>query len=111
MNLEHICYGCFQEKPDDSPVCPHCGFNAEEEQPFLALPMGALLNGRYMTGKVLGVGGFGITYLGYDLILEIKVAVKEYMPSGLATRHSDKYSVALTGRGQEDYQNGMERFL
>ena len=101
MNLEHICYGCFQEKPDDSPVCPHCGFNAEEEQPFLALPMGTLLNGRYMTGKVLGVGGFGITYLGYDLTLEIKVAVKEYMPSGLATRHSDKYSVALTGRGQE----------
>ena len=55
----------------------------------MALPMGALLNGRYMTGKVLGVGGFGITYLGYDLTLEIKVAVKEYMPSGLATRHSD----------------------
>ena len=99
MNLEHICYGCFQEKPDDSPVCPHCGFNAEEEQPFLALPMGALLNGRYMTGKVLGVGGFGITYLGYDLTLEIKVAVKEYMPSGLATRHSDKYSVALNRTG------------
>ena len=45
MNLEHICYGCFQEKPDDSPVCPHCGFNAEEEQPFLALPMGTLLPG------------------------------------------------------------------
>lgn len=111
MNLEHICYGCFQEKPDGSLVCPHCGFNAEEEQPFLALPMGTLLNGRYMTGKVLGVGGFGITYLGYDLTLEIKVAIKEYMPSGLATRHSDKYSVALTGRGQADYQSGMERFL
>ena len=111
MNLEHICYGCFQEKPDGALVCPHCGFCAEEEQPFLALPMGTLLNGRYMTGKVLGVGGFGITYLCYDLTLEIKVAIKEYMPSSLATRHSDKYSVALTGRGQEDYQNGMERFL
>ena len=46
--------------------------------PFRAWPpMGPpLLNGRYMTGKVLGVGGFGITYLGYDLTLEIKVAVK-----------------------------------
>lgn len=111
MNLEHICYGCFQEKPDGASVCPRCGFCAEEEQPFLALPMGTLLNGRYMIGKVLGVGGFGITYLCYDLTLEIKVAIKEYMPSSLATRHSDKYSVALTGRGQEDYRNGMERFL
>ncbi len=111
MDLEHICYGCFQEKLTESPICPHCGFRAEEEQPFLALPMGTLLNGRYMTGKVLGVGGFGITYLGYDLTLEIKVAIKEYMPSGLAARHSNKYSVALTGRGQEDFQKGMERFL
>lgn len=111
MNLERICYGCFREKPDGTPVCPYCGFNAEDEQPFLALPMGTLLNGRYITGKVLGVGGFGITYSGYDLTLEIVVAVKEYMPSGLATRHSDKYSVALIGRRQEDYRNGMERFL
>ena len=111
MNFEQICYGCFQEKPEGSPVCPHCGFDQQAEQPFLALPLGTLLNGRYVTGKVLGVGGFGITYLGYDLTLEIKVAIKEYMPSGLATRHSDRYSVALTGLGQEEYQNGMERFL
>lgn len=111
MDLEHICYGCFQEKLTESPICPHCGFRAEEEQPFLALPMGTLLNGRYMTGKVLGVGGFGITYLCYDLTLEIKVAIKEYMPSGLATRHSNKYSVALTGRDQATFLKGMERFL
>lgn len=111
MDLEHICYGCFQKKLTESPICPNCGFRAEEEQPFLALPMGTLLNGRYMTGKVLGVGGFGITYLGYDLTLEIKVAIKEYMPSGLATRHSNKYSVALTGRDQVAFLKGMERFL
>ena len=43
MNLEHICYGCFQEKPDEASVCPRCGFCAEEEKPFLALPMGTLL--------------------------------------------------------------------
>ena len=77
----------------------------------MALPMGTLLNGRYMTGKVLGIGGFGITYLGYDLTLEIKIAIKEYMPSGLATRHSDQYRVALIGRKQENFENGMERFL
>lgn len=111
MDLERVCYGCFQEKPEGSPICPYCGFNAEEEQPFLALPLGTVLRGRYLVGRVLGVGGFGITYLGYDLVLEIKVAVKEYMPSGLAMRHADRYRVVLTGRRKEDYENGLSRFL
>ena len=110
MNPERVCYGCFAEKEPGIP-CPYCGFNENDEQPYLALPLGTILNGRYLVGKVLGIGGFGITYLGYDLTLEIKVAIKEYMPSALATRHSDHYTVALTGRVEEDYRNGMERFL
>lgn len=110
MNPERICYGCFMEKEPGIP-CPNCGFDENEEQPYLALPLGTILNGRYLVGKVLGIGGFGITYLGYDLTLEIKVAIKEYMPSALATRNSDRYTVALTGRVEEDYQYGMERFL
>ncbi len=111
MNWESVCYGCFREKPEDAAVCPHCGFPGEEEQPFLALPLGTVLRGRYRLGRVLGVGGFGITYLGYDLVLEIRVAVKEYMPSGLATRHADRYRVVLTGRRREDYESGLDRFL
>ena len=103
MNPERICFGCFQDKEPGS-FCPHCGFNENEEQPYLALPLGTLLNGRYMVGKVLGVGGFGITYLGYDLTLEIKVAIKEYMPSSIAARNVDRYNVTLTGRVEEDYQ-------
>jgi len=91
MNTERICYGCFREK-DPGSLCPHCGFLEYQDQPYLALPLGAILNGRYIVGKVLGIGGFGITYLGFDLTLEIKVAIKEYMPSGLATRHSDQYT-------------------
>lgn len=110
MNPERICFGCFQEK-ELGGYCPHCGFGENEEQPYLALPPGTLLNGRYMLGKVLGVGGFGITYLGYDLTLDIKVAIKEYMPSSIATRNSDRYNVTLTGRTEDDYRQGMENFL
>lgn len=110
MNPERICYGCFTEK-EPGQRCPRCGFEDQEEQPYLALPLGTILNGRYLVGKVLGIGGFGITYLGFDLTLEIKVAIKEYMPSALATRHANRYSVALTGRVEEDYKYGMERFL
>lgn len=110
MNPERICFGCFQEK-ELGGYCPHCGFGENEEQPYLALPLGTLLNVRYMLGKVLGVGGFGITYLGYDLTLDIKVAIKEYMPSSIATRNSDRYNVTLTGRTEDDYRQGMENFL
>ena len=110
MNPERVCYGCFAEK-EPGKFCTKCGFNENDEQPYLALPLGTILNGRYLVGKVLGIGGFGITYLGYDLTLEIKVAIKEYMPSALATRHPDHYSVALTGRVEQDFQYGMERFL
>lgn len=110
MNPERICFGCFQEK-ELGGYCPHCGFGENEEQPYLALPLGTLLNGRYMLGKVLGMGGFGITYLGYDLTLDIKVAIKEYMPSSIATRNSDRYNVTLTGRTEDDYRQGMENFL
>lgn len=110
MNPERICYGCFTEKEPGQP-CPRCGFDENQEQPYLALPLGTILNGRYLVGKVLGIGGFGITYLGYDLTLEIKVAIKEYMPSALATRHADRYTVALTGHVEEEYKYGMERFL
>ena len=48
MNPDKICYGCFQEKGEGS-ICPHCGFDAQATQPYLALPLGTILNGRYMT--------------------------------------------------------------
>ena len=111
MDLTRVCYGCFREKPDAASVCPHCGCSAAEAQPFPALPPGTILRGRYLTGRVLGMGGFGITYLGYDLVLEIRVAVKEYLPVGLATRHADGHQVVLTGRQRADYERGRSRFL
>ena len=111
MDLTRVCYGCFREKRDAASVCPHCGCSAAVVQPFPALPPGTILRGRYLTGRVLGMGGFGITYLGYDLVLEIRVAVKEYLPVGLATRHADGHQVVLTGRQRADYERGRSRFL
>ena len=89
---------CFQEK--ELVIEPYGGFDDSAEQAYLALPLGTIVNGRYMLEKVLGIGGFGITYLAYDLTLEIKVAIKEYMPSGIATRNNDRYTVSLTGQNE-----------
>lgn len=109
--MRQICYNCFQalETPED--VCPYCGFDhAENMAKFpVALPMGTLLHSRYVTGRVLGQGGFGITYLAFDQELDARVAIKEYMPSEIANRDGTAVSI-IADTMAESFLYGEERF-
>ena len=69
--------------------CPNCGYDPAKcpSQSFVLRP-GTILRGKYVIGAVLGQGGFGITYIGWDLALERKVAVKEYYPMGQVSRNA-----------------------
>ena len=62
------CMKCMRET--DAYPCPHCGYTGRP-QPDYALRQGTILNGKYLIGCVLGQGGFGITYVGWVLSLEI----------------------------------------
>ncbi|MBP5416244.1 MAG: serine/threonine protein kinase [Clostridiales bacterium] len=112
MDTSKLCFGCFSEHDGVGP-CPHCGFDLSKvRHPFVALPIGTILNGRYLTGRVLGVGGFGVTYLAFDMTLEICVAVKEYLPSGIALRDSDHYTMTVTApEEQPKFDTGASKFL
>ena len=85
---QYLCYNCFSQRESPEGPCPYCGFDlAENTKKFpVALRAGTVLNNRYVVGRVLGQGGFGITYLAFDTQLQTKVAVKEYMPNDIATR-------------------------
>ena len=75
-----------------------------------ALPKGYMLH-EYQLDRVLGSGGFGLTYLGWDTGLDKPVAIKEYLPNDLAVRETD-HSVMPKSHGDEDnFQWGLERFL
>ena len=66
----------------------------------------------YEIGPVLGVGGFGITYKGYDHTLSCDVAIKEYLPSGVALRTGDGITVVpKSDQDQDFYSYGLNRFL
>ncbi len=96
-------------EPRTGDICK-CGYNAEEN-PF-ALPPGSILNGRYLLGRVLGHGGFGITYIGFDITLESKVAVKEYVPEGLASRIPGISTIkSLDQKKDVSFQDGIRKFL
>ncbi len=109
---QHLCYNCFSQRENPEGHCPYCGFDLEENaKKFpVALRAGTLLNDRYIVGRVLGQGGFGITYLAYDTQLQTKVAVKEYMPNDIATRiEGATVSVAMDTK-KDDFTYGAERF-
>ena len=82
MGTNNICYNCMQKKPEGIEKCPACGYiNGSAQDEHYYLPEGTKLNERYIAGRVLGHGGFGITYIGLDSKLDTTVAIKEYLPA------------------------------
>lgn len=112
MNNVRVCLGCM-EQTGGMAVCPHCGYAAgtQPSAPWHLMP-GTIVIERYLIGKVLGQGGFGITYLAWDLSLETKLAIKEYLPRELATRSLNQSIVNVySGEAQQQYAYGLDRFL
>lgn len=73
---------------------------------------GTMVGERYRLDKVLGVGGYGITYRGLDTRLDRIVAIKEYFPSFCASRFTQQGPALRCQAGLEaDYEKGRERFL
>ena len=98
----------------EGPPCPACGQTGSAYSPAThQIPPGPVVAGRYLVGRVLGEGGFGITYLGCDLRLELRVAIKEYYPVDRVSRSSarslrvEKHSGCLG----ESFEAGRERFV
>lgn len=107
------CLGCMQRYEDNQNKCPHCGYvrGTAPEEAYHIRP-GTILSKRYLIGRVLGFGGFGVTYIGYDMTLDKVVAVKEYLPGEFATRmpHQTRLTV-YPGEKQEQFSAGKEKFL
>ena len=80
-----------------------------EERPPDALEPDHLLLW-YKIERVLGEGGFGITYLAHDAKENKTVAIKEYLPSKLSRRQND-YSLSIKTQFLSDFETGLKRFI
>ncbi|MBF0609594.1 MAG: SUMF1/EgtB/PvdO family nonheme iron enzyme [Magnetococcales bacterium] len=79
-------------------------------QTYDTLPPGTMLLW-YEIERVLGKGGFGVTYLGQDTNLDQPVAIKEYLPVGFAARGEGYAVLPVSPSAKETYEWGLERFL
>ncbi len=104
----------MSEIDDDASVCPKCGKDLTSEDPVHHLRPGTLLAGKYVVGTALGEGGFGITYLGINTKLDLKVAIKEFFPFGYVHRVATA-SATVTERtetaDESFFEKGRARFL
>jgi len=109
LSNHQICYNCFSGTNGINP-CPYCGFdNSSVEKKQHLLTPGTILHEGYLIGRPLGQGGFGITYLGYDLASHSRVAIKEYFPAGIAVRQNGIVQAA-SDENQAIFKKGVETF-
>ena len=106
-----FCPCCMAKTAPIDGKCPVCGCDVNVENAPHQLPVNTILYGRYLVGRVLNAGSFGITYIGYDLKLDGRVAIKEYYPSGAANRSVSLTVYPTTEGNGNPFETGMERFV
>ncbi len=97
-----------------STICPNCGNDYSKNKQFAGvLPAFTLLNNRYLIGRVLGKGGFGVTYIAKDIISNNICAVKEYMPSEYSTRSGSTQNIVpfSDDKARFVFTHGRDKFM
>ena len=109
---ENRCPGCMNIKSGGA-VCEHCGYEERKQNAPHQLQTGTMLLDKYLVGRALGQGGFGITYLGWNRYLDTKVAIKEYYPAAFVDRNTAYHTsvVCRTQQLEEFYAENRMRFL
>ena len=107
-----ICFNCFQ-KTKENGKCRNCGYDeAMITKNPVALLEGTKLQDRYLVGRVLGSGGFGITYIAYDFLNHNICAIKEYVPKGIVKRGFDEsVLMPVSVKAEMEMKYGKRDFL
>lgn len=106
-----LCPHCMEVLGAEVPICPVCGGQTDHKNKDHQLPVFSILHGRYVLGHVLGEGGFGITYIGYDLNMKQKVAIKEFYVAGVSGRSHALTVKTLSQDYMEAVKKSKTRFL
>lgn len=109
------CYHCFETLRDRAAdTCPYCGtpLKQMEWDSRRYLKPGTILQNKFFVGNAIGKGGFGNTYVGWNEVLQCKVAIKEYFPTNLTARGADGTTVTITSSDTQGYfRSGLNQFL
>ncbi len=116
VNGRERCVGCMKPLTAEG-RCVYCGLQQDKYRPIpRCLRPGMCLRDRYILGRVLGEGSFGISYIAWDCLLDTVVAIKEYFPASLVSRHiseedEDTNVYIYEKRESRKYQESLKKYL
>lgn len=109
--MEKRCIFCMEETVNERGVCASCGksqweyvWNRRYIAPYTTL------QGKYIIGAVLGSGSFGVTYTGFDTVLEHRIAIKEFFPKDLVSRDQNGTDVSVAENALELFSKQKQAF-
>ncbi len=110
---KYRCMGCMAEYNDTKSICPNCAYEKDspQEEPY-CLSTETVLDGRYIVGKALSVGAFGITYIAWDYKEGCKAVIKEYFPKDFASRMPGQNELnTYDGEKSRQFESGLRAFI
>ncbi len=111
MDVNRLCLRCVNGEIGENHICTSCGnVPIVSQSPSYALPLGTIIHGRYLIGRVLGEGGFGITYISYDLAEKRRVVLKELFPCFMVQRKPGTTNV-LVKNNPASFNKNRDRFI
>jgi serine/threonine protein kinase len=116
VNGRERCVGCMKPLTAEG-RCVYCGLQQDKYRSIpRCLRPGMCLRDRYILGRVLGEGSFGISYIAWDCLLDTVVAIKEYFPASLVSRHiseedEDTNVYIYEKRESRKYQESLKKYL
>lgn len=109
--IKKMCLNCMHMSKEDE-FCPVCGKPKKGIKTYnRSLEPGTVLNGKFLIGNILGMGNFGITYMGFDMLLEYPVAIKEFFPTDMVDRNDDNTLYVAYDATEEEYHEELKAYL
>lgn len=111
----NLCLNCMEEYEEHLSICPHCEYKEDKLlHREYCLPSGMILNSEnnsYLLGKCIDSDISGVVYIAWDNNYKRKVAIREYIPSQLSSRHRNDLTIHIYKENQEEFKKLMDKFV
>lgn len=108
--MSQLCLGCMCEINGEQ-KCPHCGFDKDSVQSAPFLPLGTILQERYLVGKQIDNSVEGAYYIGYDNFMHSAIVIHEFLPSGICGRAPGSVDLVIREGSEQTFETLKKSFL